>query len=105
MSSRAAISKEAADAIASSVLCDYLAELRRIGRLPESITLQREVGGEQVDITVLMNRPVFELAQPADEDPYTRLLLTGTIEIRPAGQPDAPPLTLPLDTAVRLTLN
>jgi hypothetical protein len=95
---------DAGVAVSVSVLSDYLAELARIGRLPNTIVLHREVGGNQVDVTMVIDPPSFELAQPADEEPYTRLLLTGSIEIRPAGQPDATPLVLPLDAPVRLTL-
>jgi hypothetical protein len=95
---------DAGVAISLSVLSDYLAELARVGRLPSTVVLEREVGGSQVEVTVLIDPPSFELAQPANEEPYTRLLLTGSIEIRPAGEPDATPLVLPLDAAVRLTL-
>jgi hypothetical protein len=95
---------DAAVAIAVSVLNDYLQELARIGRLPQRLTLQRSIGGEDVDITVLIDPPVLTLAQPANEDPHLRLHLTGFIEVRPAGQPDATPTVFSLDAAVRIDI-
>lgn len=95
---------DAGVAIAISVISDYMVELQRIGNLPASVAFQRTIGGLPVDITVLLDAPVFELARPANRAPYTRLLLTGTIESRPAGLPNVPPITFPLDTAVLLTL-
>ena len=46
---------DAGAAIAISVISDYLAELRRIGRLPSTLVLQRDVGDVQVDVTVLID--------------------------------------------------
>ncbi|MEX0853832.1 MAG: hypothetical protein WD036_11210, partial [Bauldia sp.] len=95
---------DAGVAIAISVLSDYLAELSRIGTLPQVVELERVINGTPFDVTVRIDPPAFELAVPEGEPAYTRLLLTGTIEVRPDGQPNAPPIELPLDAAVRLSL-
>ncbi|HEX9767009.1 MAG TPA: DUF3892 domain-containing protein, partial [Nitriliruptorales bacterium] len=50
--------------------------------------------------------PVFEFVRPASGDPYTRLTVDGTIEVRLAAtDPTSPPLqTFPLHAPVRLAL-
>ncbi|MCZ7572414.1 MAG: hypothetical protein M5U01_28000 [Ardenticatenaceae bacterium] len=95
---------DAGVAVAISVINDYLVELARIGRLPQSVTLQRSIAGIDLDITVLIDPPTFEMARPAGAEPYTRLVLTGTIEVRLAGQPDAPPAVFPLDAKVKIAI-
>jgi hypothetical protein len=90
--------------IAISVLSDYLAELQRIGQLPQQVTFQRVFNGQDVDVLVLIDPPVFELIQVPNAEPYTRVHLTGSIEVRPAGQPDASPIVLGLNAAALLSL-
>lgn len=90
--------------IAISVIDDYMQELYRIERIPHSIPLQRTIGGSDFDLTVLLDAPRFEMAKPAAADPYTRLLLTGTVEVRPAGQLNNPPEVHALDAKALLTL-
>ena len=90
--------------IAISVLSDYLAELQRIGQLPQQVTFQRVFNGQDVDVLVLIDPPVFELIQVPNAEPYTRVYLTGSIEVRPAGQPDASPIVLGLNAGARLSL-
>jgi hypothetical protein len=91
-------------AIAISVIDDFLAELHRIGALPNSFVIQRDVGGTLADVTVLLNPPAFEIARPVAAPLYTRVLLTGIIEVRPAGQPNATPVVFPLNAAARLSI-
>ena len=91
-------------AIAISVLDDYMQELYRIGRIPSSVALTRTVGGASFDVTVLLGAPRFEMAKAVGVEPYTRLQITGTLQIRPAGQPNDPPLVAAFETAARLTL-
>ena len=90
--------------IAISVMDDYIQELYRIERIPHSMTLQGTIAGTDVDLTVLLDSPRFEMEKPSGADPYTRLLLTGTVEVRPAGQPNDPPEVHALDTKALLTL-
>ena len=91
-------------AIGISVLDDYMQELHRIQRIPHSIPLQRTIGGADFDLTILLDPPRFEMAKPSGTQPFTQLVLAGTVEVRPAGQPNAPPEIHPLDAAVRLSL-
>lgn len=86
-----------------AVIDEYVQELARIGVLPASVVLTKTIGGIAVDITV-KPIPRFEMAHPSGGVPYTRLVLTGSLEIRPAGIPNAPPTTLPLDAKAKLAL-
>ena len=96
---------DAGVAVAISVLDDYIHELARIGRLPQRVMLQRNIGGTDFDVTVIIDPPpVFTLVASGADGPFTRLALTGTIELRPAGQPNQTPTVLPLDAAVRLDI-
>lgn len=95
---------DAAVSIAISVLNDFLVELRRIGKIPEELLLQRNIAGVDVDVKVLLDPPIFEMAVPANATPYTRLLLTGKIEVRPSAIPNSPPVVFDLDTAVKISL-
>lgn len=96
---------DAGVAIAISVINDYVHELARIGQLPQRIMLQRTIGGTDFDVTVIIDPPpVFTLAESGGAGPFTRLALAGTIELRPAGQPNDPPTVVPLDAAVRLDI-
>ena len=90
-------------AIAIPVIDDYMKELHRIGRFPHSLVLQRTIGGIDRDLTVLPDPPGFEMVKPGGADPYTRMILTGTVEVRPAGQPNAPPEVHTLDAKALLT--
>ncbi len=84
-------------ATAISVLDEYFQELYRIQRIPPSIPHTQGV----VELTLLLDAPRFELVTPASGDPYTRLLLAGTVERRFGGNP---PEVFPLDVKVLLTL-
>ena len=84
-------------ATAISVLDEYFQELYRIQRIPPSIPHTQGV----VELTLLLDAPRFELVAPANGDPYTRLLLTGTIERRFGGNP---PEVFPLDVKALLKL-
>jgi hypothetical protein len=84
-------------ATAISVLDEYVRELHRIEKIPPSIPLAQGV----VELTVLLDAPRFEMVKPANADPYTRLLLTGTVERHFGGNP---PEVFPLDVKVFLTL-
>src|SRR5690348_5045076 len=93
---------DAGISVAIWVLNDYFQELQRIGKLPSTVTLQSVVGGQPSDVTLLIDPPAFEMAKPANAEPYTRLLLTGSVEVRPQGDPTATPVTAPLDVKAKL---
>jgi hypothetical protein len=95
---------DAAVGIGLEVVTDFLAELMRIGRLPNRQELTRDVGGVPFDIVVLIDPPTFEMVATGPGAPRTRLHLTGTIEARPAADPGADPFTFPLDAAVHLSI-
>jgi hypothetical protein len=95
---------DAAVGIGLGVITDFLAELMRIGRLPDRQEFDRDVGGQTFHVVVLLDPPSFELVTAGPDTPRTRLRLTGTIEVRPAADPGAVPATFPLDAAVRLTV-
>ena len=84
-------------ATAISVLDEYFQELYRIERIPRSIPLSQGV----VELTLLLDAPRFELVSPANADPYTRLLLTGSVERHFGGNP---PEVFPLDLKVLLKI-
>jgi hypothetical protein len=84
-------------ATAISVLDEYFQELHRIERIPPSIPLAQGV----VELTLLLDAPRFEMVKPANADPYTRLLLTGSVERRFGG---APPEVFPLDVKVLMKI-
>jgi hypothetical protein len=95
---------DAAVGVGLDVVTDFLAELMRIGRLPNRQEFTRDVGGQTFDVVALLDPPTFELVTAGPDAPRTRLHLTGTIEARPAADPGADPITFPLDAAVRLTI-
>ena len=88
-------------ATAISVLDEYFQELYRIERIPPSIPL--EVPGSVFELTVFLDVPRFEMVKAAAADPYTRLLLTGSVERRLPGDLGAPEV-FPLDLKVLLTI-
>lgn len=91
-------------AITISVIDNYIRELYRIERIPHSITLHRTINGSMVDLSIIFDPPRFEMVKPLDASPYTRLLLLGIIEMRPAGQPNDPPQIFALDAKPLLSL-
>jgi hypothetical protein len=96
---------DAAVGIGLGVVTDFLRELQRIGRLPDRQEFDRDLGGGQiVRVTVLLDIPAFAMVTTGTDAPRTVLRLTGTVEVRPADDPDAMPITFPLDAAVRLTV-
>ena len=96
---------DAAVGIALGVVTDFLRELQRIDRLPDRQEFDRDLGGGQiVRVTVLLDAPTFEMVTTGPGSPRTVLRLTGTVEVRPADDPGATPVTSPLDAAVRLTV-
>ncbi|MBI2708599.1 MAG: hypothetical protein HYX34_02765 [Actinobacteria bacterium] len=92
--------------VATSVIDDYIGELARLGTLTTRLTMKRTVGSTVLDITVLLDRPRFEMAASSTAAPYTRLVLTGTIEARREGTPpDSTPIaTFALDAKAKLGL-
>jgi hypothetical protein len=84
-------------ATAISVLDEYFQELYRIERIPPSVSITQGV----VELTLLLDVPRFEMVTPATGDPYTRLLLTGSVERHFGG---GPPEVFPLDLKARLNL-
>jgi hypothetical protein len=96
---------DAAVGIGLGVVTDFLRELQRIGKLPDRHEFDRDLGGGQiVRVTVLLQTPTFAMITTGPDSPRTVLRLTGTVEVRPANDPGATPVTFPLDAAVRLTL-
>lgn len=95
---------DAAVGIALDVITDYLGELSRLGVLPSELELEREFNGQLFAVTVRLDPPTFEMVTAADGSPRTILRLSGTIEARPADDPTADPLVLPLAATVLLTL-
>jgi hypothetical protein len=95
---------DAGVSVAIWVLNDYFQELQRIGRLPQRVTLQSNIGGQASDVTLLMDPPRFEMVKPASGEPYTRMQFTGSTEVRPAGDPSATPQTSPLDVTAKLAI-
>lgn len=57
-------------ALSISVIDDYVQELARIGVLPASVMLTRNIAGQDFDITV-KPIPKFEMAHLAGAAPYT----------------------------------
>jgi hypothetical protein len=49
------------------VLDDYIHELARIGRLPQRVMLQRNIGGTDFDVTVIID--------PLKENPTTEVVV------------------------------
>jgi hypothetical protein len=84
-------------ATAVSVLDEYFQELHRIERIPPSIPLAQGV----FESTLRLDAPRFEMVKPANADPYTRLLLTGSVERRFGNYP---PQVFPLDVKVLLKI-
>jgi hypothetical protein len=97
-------SADAAVGIGLGVVTDILGELQRIGRLPNRREFDRDIGGQIIRVTMLLDVPKFEMVTTGPDSPRTVLLLTGTLEVRPANDPGATPVTFPLNAAVRLTV-
>jgi hypothetical protein len=95
---------DAGVSVAIWVLNDYFQELQRAGRLPKNVTLPSTIDGVPSEVTLVLDPPRFEMAKPSGGDPYTRLLLTGSVEVRPAGDPNATPQTSVLDIKARLAV-
>jgi hypothetical protein len=95
---------DAAVGIALQVVTDFLGELARIGRLPTRVEFDRDLGGQIFHVLVLLDPPVLEMVTNGPDAPRTRLRLTGTIEARPAADPNADPIVVGLNAAVRLTI-
>jgi hypothetical protein len=93
-------------AVSIAVINDFFTELKRIGKIPSSFDQTRDVGGTPFNITILVDTLTFEMAKPTGQQPYTRLLITGTLEGRPVGSPpDSPPVfQLPLDIKALLSI-
>lgn len=94
---------DAAVGISVDVISDYLAELQRLGRLPNEVELDREFNGQPFRVLVLLDPPTYGLVTTVPSDPIAVMQLTGTIEARRQNDPDADPLVLPLQAAVRVT--
>lgn len=88
-------------ATAISVLDEYFQELHRTERITRSIGLPQGVTSGVFELTFLLEAPRFEMVKPPSADPYTRLLLSGSVERRLGGNP---PEVIPLDLGVLLTI-
>ncbi|KTD53735.1 hypothetical protein Lsan_4145 [Legionella santicrucis] len=95
---------DAAVGISFSVITDFLRELTRLGRLPDHLEFDRDIGGQPSHITVLLDPLEFVMITQGPDSPRSILRILGTIEIRPASDPNAPPLTVPLEAAAKLTV-
>ena len=95
---------DAAVGISFSVITDFLRELTRLGRLPDHLEFDRDVGGQPSHVTVLLDPYEFVMRAQGSDSPRSVLHISGMIEIRPASDPNAPPLTIPLDAAAKLTV-
>lgn len=95
---------DAAVGISFSVITDFLRELTRLGRLPDHLEFDRDIGGQLSHITVLLDPLEFAMITQGPDSPRSVLRILGTIEIRPASDPNAPPLTVPLDATAKLTV-
>lgn len=95
---------DAAVGVSFSVISDFLRELTRLGRLPERLEFDRDIGGQPSHIIVLLDPLEFAMITQGPDSPRSILRILGTIEIRPASDPNATPLTIPLDAAAKLTV-
>lgn len=95
---------DAAVGISLGVITDFLQELTRLGRLPDRVEFDRDLGGQVFHVVVLLDPLRFEMVTTGADAPRTRLRFSGIIEARPVADPDAVPVTFPLDAAVRLTI-
>ncbi len=95
---------DAAVVIGVWVFDEVIGELYETGALPARFISTTVILGVEKQITVAIDRPIFELATPEGDPPYTRLRLTGEIEVRPldAEEGTDPELALGLNVAVRL---
>ncbi len=94
---------DAAVGISVQVISEYLAELQRIGQLPDEQEFDREVNGQTFRVRVLLDAPVYSIATDPSQPPRAILQLTGSIEARPLDDLSADPLAFPLEAAVLLT--
>lgn len=95
---------DAAVGISLSVITDFLRELTRLGRLPDRLEFDRDIGGQPSHIIVLLEPFDFVMITQGPDSPRSVLRILGTIEIRPASDPNAPPLTVPLEAAAKLSV-
>ncbi|KTC70115.1 hypothetical protein Lbir_1890 [Legionella birminghamensis] len=95
---------DAAVGISFEVVTDFLRELTRLGRFPDRLEFDRDIGGQPSHIIVLFNPFEFVMIKQGPDAPRSILRISGTIEIRPAADPNAQPLVLPLEAAVKLTI-
>lgn len=90
--------------ISFSVITDFFRELTRLGQLPNRLEFDRDTGGQSSHIIVLLDPLEFVMTPQESEPPHSILRILGTIEIRPASDPNASPLVVPLVAAVRLSV-
>lgn len=115
---------DAGVAVATSIIDDFIQELVRLGKIPTEYSFDRSVapteplgdilgpilGGTLPPVlnfrVTLDPPPRFEFVDPSSGDPYTRLVLKGTIEMRlSSADPTSPPLqTFPLNAKAKLGL-
>jgi hypothetical protein len=95
---------DAAVGISLGVITDYIAEMARLGELPNRLELERDFNGQAFQVVVFLDPPSFEMVTAGSATPRTILHLTGSIEARPTADPTADPLVVALSAAVRLTL-
>lgn len=114
---------DAGVAVATSIIDDFIQELVKLGKIPTEFHFVRTLDPLE-DLFDLLNLPLgspppvlsfkvtlnppprFEFVDPSNGDPYTRLTLKGSIEMRlTTSSPTDPPLqTFPLDAKARLGL-
>ena len=90
--------------ISFSVITDFLRELTRLGRLPDRLEFDRDFGGILSHITVLLDPFEFVMIKQGPDSPRSVLRILGTIEVRPASDPNATPFVVPLEAAAKLTV-
>jgi hypothetical protein len=90
--------------ISFSVITDFFHELTRLGRLPNRLEFDRDIEGQPSHIIVLFDPFEFAMVSQGSDSPYSILRILGTIEIRPASDPTAPPLIVNLAAAAKLSV-
>ncbi|MFN2164890.1 MAG: hypothetical protein ACK2U9_01360, partial [Anaerolineae bacterium] len=90
--------------LAVQVFDEFLKELLLAGVLPDVVSFDRNTPLGTFNITVRLEPPDLVLVAPDNDAPHTELHLTGTLEVRPAGQTDGDPIqTFPLDVHALLS--
>lgn len=90
--------------VAIKTFDDYFKALYNTGLFPKVFSGDYDTPMGRVNATTRLESPEFALTSDSTNDSYTRLHVTGLVEIRPEGETTGTPIAvLPLDTWVRLT--